>query len=61
MDFADFGRAKEPWLRTFLRLPKGIPSQDTFDGKTLRRSHDRRRGKSAIHLVSAARPATSPR
>jgi hypothetical protein len=25
-----FGRAKESWLRTFLRLPRGIPSHDTF-------------------------------
>jgi predicted transposase YbfD/YdcC len=25
-----FGRAKEPWLRTFLALPNGIPSHDTF-------------------------------
>jgi predicted transposase YbfD/YdcC len=25
-----FGRAKEPWLRTFLTLPGGIPSHDTF-------------------------------
>jgi len=25
-----FGRAKEPWLRTFLELPHGIPSHDTF-------------------------------
>lgn len=25
-----FGRAKESWLRTFLRLPNGIPSHDTF-------------------------------
>jgi predicted transposase YbfD/YdcC len=87
VDFADFGRAKEAWLRTLLRLPNGIPSHDTFgrvfaaldprqfaecfrnwteslrrrvageivalDGKTLRRSHDRRQGKSAIHMVSA--------
>lgn len=30
MDIADFGRAKEPWLRTFLELPHGIPSHDTF-------------------------------
>ena len=82
-----FGRAKEEWLRTFLELPGGIPSHDTFgrvfarldpeefrrcfvrwvqavvgepgqqvvavDGKTLRRSHDRRAGKAALHLVSA--------
>ena len=93
---ATFGELKEPWLRTFLALPNGIPSHDTFgrvfrlldpdelrrcfltwvqaviatpgetgapgslsqqvvavDGKTLRRSHDRRAGKDALHLVSA--------
>jgi hypothetical protein len=82
-----FGRAKEAWLRTFLALPGGIPSHDTFgrvfarlnpdefrccflawaravvgppgaqvvavDGKTVRRSHDRRAGEEALHLVSA--------
>jgi hypothetical protein len=83
-----FGHAKEAWLRTFLALPGGIPSHDTFgrvfarldpeefracflawvrsvtgpevgagivaiDGKTARRSHDRGRGKAALHLVSA--------
>ena len=83
-----FGRAKQAWLRTFLALPGGIPSHDTFgrvfarldpaefracflswvqavtgpalaagvvaiDGKTVRRSHDRGRGKAALHLVSA--------
>jgi predicted transposase YbfD/YdcC len=83
-----FGRAKQAWLRTFLALPGGIPSHDTFgrvfarldptefracflswvqavtgparadgvvaiDGKTVRRSHDRGRGKGALHLVSA--------
>jgi hypothetical protein len=30
VDIADFGRAKETWLRTFLELPHGIPSHDTF-------------------------------
>ncbi len=25
-----FGLAKEKWLRTFLELPNGIPSHDTF-------------------------------
>jgi len=85
-EVARFGKAKEQWLRTFLELPNGIPSHDTFgrvfslldpgqfqdafrswavavqgrvegvvavDGKTVRRSHDRGKGKEAIHVVSA--------
>jgi len=82
-----FGNAKLAWLQTFLELPNGIPSHDTFgrvfarldpegfqqcflgwvqavseftggqvvaiDGKCLRRSHDKRLGKEAIHMVSA--------
>ncbi len=28
---ASYGRAKESWLRTFLELPEGIPSHDTFN------------------------------
>jgi len=30
-DMADFGRAKEPWFKTFLTLRHGIPSHDTFN------------------------------
>ena len=30
VDVALFGRSKEPWLRTFLALPGGVPSHDTF-------------------------------
>ena len=86
-DIEDFGNAKIDWLGTFLDLPNGIPSHDTFrrlferldpaefqkgflgwiealheaterqviaiDGKSLRRSFDRARGKSALHLVHA--------
>ena len=82
-----FGKSKEEWFRTFLDLPNGIPSHDTFgnvfsrldpeqfqscfvewtqavadllpgevvaiDGKTVRRSHDKKAGRQAIHLVSA--------
>src|SRR4051794_17293159 len=92
-----FGQARAAWLRTFLELPGGIPSHDTFgrvfarldpeefrrcfvswvqavvgapgqqvvaiDDKTLRRSHDRRAGKAALHLVSAwatSRPTRPP-
>jgi predicted transposase YbfD/YdcC len=29
-DIATFGRAKHDWLKTFLPLPQGIPSHDTF-------------------------------
>jgi len=86
-EMAEWGEANEDWLRSFLELPNGIPSHDTFgdvfakldtaqfkqcfvswvdairtvtdgeviaiDGKTLRRSHNRRAGQKAIHLVSA--------
>jgi predicted transposase YbfD/YdcC len=30
-DMEGFGKAKEAWLRTFLKLPEGIPSHDTFN------------------------------
>lgn len=30
-DIADYGEAKLPWLKTFLSLPAGIPSHDTFN------------------------------
>src|SRR5918996_476781 len=86
-DIELYGRSKQAWLKTFLALPNGIPSHDTFrrvfmlidpdafergfaawagslvdgfereviaiDGKTLRRSFDRRRERSPLHLVSA--------
>ncbi len=29
-DIEDFGQAKHDWLSTFLALPNGIPSHDTF-------------------------------
>jgi predicted transposase YbfD/YdcC len=30
VDVAEFGRSKATWLHTFLALPNGIPSHDTF-------------------------------
>lgn len=30
-DIADFGQAKIDWFKTFLELPNGIPSHDTFN------------------------------
>ena len=87
VSISKFGVAKQSWFKTFLKLPNGIASHDTFgrvfslispegfqmcfrnwvqsivsvfddevialDGKTLRRSHDKGIGKSAIHMVSA--------
>lgn len=29
-DMEEFGRARQAWLRTFLELPSGIPTDDTF-------------------------------
>jgi len=29
-DMAEYGRAKQDWLSTFLSLPNGIPCADTF-------------------------------
>src|SRR3954454_20485025 len=86
-DIELYGRSKRAWLETFLALPNGIPSHDTFrrvfmlldpdgfeacfarwarslageagrevvaiDGKTARRSGNRRHGYGPLHLVSA--------
>jgi predicted transposase YbfD/YdcC len=30
VEIADYGQIKEDWFKTFLELPKGIPSHDTF-------------------------------
>jgi hypothetical protein len=30
-DIADYGEDKQEWLQTFLTLPSGIPSHDTFN------------------------------
>ncbi len=30
-EIAEFGKAKQEWLQTFLQLPHGIPSHDTFN------------------------------
>jgi predicted transposase YbfD/YdcC len=86
-ELTEFACAKKKWLKTFLSLPNGIPSHDTFarvfalidpkdfnrsfsewieslslnlnqeiiavDGKTVRGSHQRKKGQGPIHLVSA--------
>jgi len=30
-EIAEYGQAKEEWFKTFLKLPNGIPSHDTFN------------------------------
>ena len=40
-DMELFGRSKRPWLQTFLTLPHGIPSHDTF-GRVFARLNPRR-------------------
>lgn len=30
-EISEFGKAKQDWLKTFLQLPNGIPSHDTFN------------------------------
>jgi hypothetical protein len=30
-EIEDYGQAKVDWLKTFLKLPSGIPSHDTFN------------------------------
>ncbi len=83
----EYGKTKKAWLKTFMKLPNGIPSHDTLgdffsrinteefeqcfvnwitavseitegeivsiDGKTLRRSYDKKNNRAAIHMVSA--------
>lgn len=86
-DMETFAISRAGWLRRFLKLRNGVPSEDTFrrvfeaisprefgsavatileelaadvagkvvafDGKTMRGSLDRRRGTSALHVVTA--------
>jgi len=86
-EICHFAESKIDWLKSFLELPNGIPSHDTFgrvfskidphefeecfmewissltidiskeiiaiDGKTLRGSHNRKKGVKPLHLVSA--------
>ena len=47
-----FGKSKEEWFRTFLDLPNGIPSHDTFGDVFSRLDPDG--SKSAVHGVSQA-------
>jgi predicted transposase YbfD/YdcC len=45
-----FGKCYIDWVRALISIPDELVA---VDGKTLRRSHDRSNGKSAIHMVNA--------
>ena len=51
LDTVQFYAALHSWANDFARTLKG--KTVAFDGKTLRGSHDRSRGQSALHSVSA--------
>ena len=48
-----FERCFMGWVRAVFRPEEGVPRQVAIDGKAVRRSFDRRHGRSPLHLVSA--------
>jgi predicted transposase YbfD/YdcC len=48
-----FERCFLGWVRAVFRPGEGAPRQVAIDGKTVRRSFDREKGRSPLHLVSA--------
>src|SRR3954471_10060324 len=48
-----FERCFMGWVRAVFRPEEGGPRQVAVDGKTVRRSFDRKHGRSPLHLVSA--------
>jgi predicted transposase YbfD/YdcC len=59
-DFTDmelFGKAKEGWLRTFLALPHGIPSHDTF-GRVFAQVDPQAFGAGFLNWTAALHTAT---
>ena len=56
-DMEMFGEAKEQWLRTFLELPHGIPSHDTF-GRVFSLLDPELFGECLLHWSAALHEAT---
>src|SRR5919206_976118 len=48
-----FERSFLAWVRAVFRPEEDAPRQVAIDGKTVRRSFDRKKGRSPLHLVSA--------
>src|SRR4051812_45482256 len=48
-----FERSFLGWVRAVFRPEEGAPRQVAIDGKTVRGSFDRKKGRSPLHLVSA--------
>ena len=48
-----FERSFLGWVRAVFRPGEAAPRQVAIDGKTVRRSFDRKKGRSPLHLVSA--------
>ena len=53
VDPDSFERSFLDWVRAVFRPEEGGPRQVAIDGKTVRRSFDREKGRSPLHLVSA--------
>jgi predicted transposase YbfD/YdcC len=53
IDAERFERCFLGWVRSVFRPDAAAPRQIAIDGKTVRRSFDRRNGRSPLHLVSA--------
>ena len=56
-DMELFGQSKHPWLQTFLALPHGIPSHDTF-GRVLARLNPQRFQERLVSWTRAVAPFT---
>ena len=54
VDIEEFGKAKEEWFRTFLDLPNGIPSHDTF-GRVFARLDPEQLQRCLVSWLSFAR------